>query len=164
MRSYEQPILDYIIDHPGCTRKNALAEFSYLDPKTVYLNIRKLLASKAIEESHLGELKATRSTRERTKDSWPVHRFLTSFTNVTEITNAYACQDDLFRERITDLRRKYGEVLGLLSINITLILAMDNGSDMHTGFHEKKPINREQLEMELKTFEAMIERAYELLS
>jgi len=163
MQSYEQTILNYIIDHPGCTRKHVLHEYNHLSSKTIYLNIRKLIASNAIEEGSFGELKAVRETKERTKDTWPIARALRDFENVTEIINAYVCQDGETREKMIELSHKYGQTLALLSVNITVLQATVMNSDMHAGFYEKKPINRDVLEYELKEFETLLERANEYL-
>jgi len=163
MQSYEQIILNYIIDHPGCTRKHVLHEYNHLSSKTIYLNIRKLIASKAIEEGSFGELKAVRDTKERTKDTWPIVRPLRDFENATEIINAYVCQDGETREKMIELSHNYGTTLALLAVNITILQAIVMNSDMYAGFYEKKPINRNVLEYELKEFETLLELVKEHL-
>lgn len=152
MHSYEQAIFDFIQEHPKCTRAKIITHFHQLSSKTVYRNLQRLKAKRVIVEDKYHEFYVYADEDAR-RDDWPVHKILKDFMVGTEITSAYANQDDQALEKLIALSQKYNQELGLLVINLTVIMATINNLDVHKGFDQKRPLDRAAFDVEVYQLE-----------
>lgn len=146
------------MDHPGQNRQDIIAAFPQVAPKTVYLNVQKLIGKSLVEEDRHGLLRASVKLNNQSKDEWPTHRILKDYVNATPMTNAFANQDDLFKERCTELSHEYSQEIGYLLINATVLYATVQNLDVWKAYEQKNPIDRETLDGELARLEDLFRR------
>jgi hypothetical protein len=162
MHSYEQVILNYIESSPGCTRQNVIKQFRHLSDKTIYRNIRLLISKGTVVEDEQARLSLSNKAILGSKDEWPLHSVLKDFQNLTEMTNAFANQDDIFHEKCVTLSHEYGTQLLLLLTDIMVVIAEVKGSDVHKAYKDKTAVDHKavlmgfsQLERILQTYEQL---------
>lgn len=157
-RSYEQVIAEHIQEFPGLRRPQIIHAFPTLSPKTVYLNIKRLKEKHLVDENNFGQLYPSAKMEAGARDSWPLHKVLQEYRNFNEMTNAFAWQDDKFKEWCMTVAAKYGTEITVMLVQCTIIMTNIKNLDVHKNYEEKKDIDRVLLKAEQDQLESILDK------
>jgi len=158
MRSYQEPILNYIVVAQPITRKEILSEFEHISPKTVYDNVNKLKDKNFIVEDKFGKLTVSSKFVKGSVDSWPLHPVLREHQNINAITNAFVNQDENLLEIAKELSHTYGTQMTILLNDLMIILATLKSVDTWKAYEIKHPVNRDELYDDLTNLKSILEQ------
>lgn len=120
--TYDHRILEFIQKNEPTNRKELVKEFNTITPKTVYQNVRKLIAGQKIFENEYGFL----STTNEHAPVWKVPATLTKFMNLSPIANAFARQNKELNVMAAALSQKYPEQTAVLLTDLLIIANLQN--------------------------------------
>jgi hypothetical protein len=143
MSDYGPAILQFIQQNEPCTRKDVLKEFNTVAPKTVYVNVTKLLNQKKIHQGEFGLL----GTIAFDAPVWTLPSIMQNFTNFSPIANAFAKDNPAFKKMVEEVTKNPRRVAVLMCDLIVIANSANSVSDdLRKQFKHTKKVDVHALE------------------